>query len=1587
MLLSAQERQLCQLLRDLPRKFQHRYTETASSELLEILFRSFASCRDDYLRLLFPGGPPSSGQPWSLRAAQGAVEGAEYTEAARGQPCGHIFKSGEATYRCKTCAADDTCVLCARCFDCSDHEGHVVYISVSPGNSGCCDCGDDEAWVRPVHCSIHTLMLRHGSKVPGKGKQDSALPQDLLDGIRVTVARVLDYLCDVFSCSPEQLRLPKTEQSVRDDERLSRLSSKWYDGADVQEADEEFALVLWNDEKHTVNDVRDIVARACKQRSSFGLEKAYEVDEVGRSVLVYSTDLQSLLRMAQIIEQIKLTVTIRSARDTFRERMCGTIIEWVSDIAGCSVGNEHHVIRNIVCEEMLKPWRMGSGARHKQIGIEGLDDHQIEESDDERRLFIRVGVRRTPQVLPTRTEPANEGNVEDWDDDDQAGSLEEAEDDEMDIDEDNVVADNEENDLVMEGSDGPDDILEVSEATLAGYPSPPTLPPNRRLAHARPREQLFTPTDSDDGEPAFTRSMIAEPLMSVPRTPNIRKKFRPPRPPRYWLEKPEGYGRIAGVPPHEDLWQRVRLDFLILYDLRMWKKVRIDMRDVFISTVVNLPKFKRLLGLRFAGLYTTLAQLYLIADREPEHSIINLSLQMLTTPSITAEVVERGNFLTNLMAILYTFLTSRQVGYPSDVNPLASLAFESGAVTNRRLYHFFMDMKYLLASEYVHDVVHDNHRYLLQFLDLAKLYQGICPNVRAVGEHIEYENDGWVNISTIIREVNKLCRQFAEAFVWSSTQDPSSICRAIRQTAKIVTIHSLGSERRRFDQAEIKSETRFKVLKPFELGLDEGRVGDTGWSVVDFVIEREPISCHHALHYTLSWLIDRGKSMSREQLLGLLLFSAQELKQPPVPVKAVIPDCSSEEYLLTLFDFPLRVCAWLAQIRAGMWVRNGATLRHQMHSYRGVGLRDISYQRDVFLLQVALVLCPTSAFLASMVDRYGMTDWMRCKYDARAGYEDHQVIDVVEDFVHLLIILLSDRVALLPLEDEARPHILGMRRDIAHILCFKPLSYSELTTRLSDKVEDSDEFPEILDEMATFRPPEGLLDSGTFELKEQYIEEIDPYIAQYNRNQREEAENICKNYMAKKTGQPAADIVYEPKLRKIRSGIFKALPAFTRLAVFGQIVYSLLGYAISAPHCTPKVPATRVEAFLHFVLQLIVVAMSQAHDGPHEGYLEPTSFITLAAKERHGIPDHPTIVSLLQALARMENFKPCEPKIRLIIARLRQAQPSLFQQATIDRMDTARPVSVSAEKELKKKLGLESQARVMAQFKQQQNNFMENQAIDWGDDDFSDLDEAYATPPSEQEKHWKYPTGTCILCQEETDDQRLYGTFVMITESTILRQTNIQDPDWVGEVLNTPLSLDRSAEVIRPFGVAGQNRKIVEKVTADGRVVITERQGLSTGFPCSHHTKRGPVATGCGHIMHYSCFDVYTQATQRRHINQIARNHPERIDFKEFLCPLCKALGNAFLPIIWKGKKMAYPGVLKTEASFDDWLGSQIPIQVSRLDKSSEKATSDAAKPFARVQKMFIDYGSHEIISPLASKLTDLSRPNLVPVPPPQTTR
>jgi len=57
--------------------------------------------------------------------------------------CQHPFRKNDIVWVCRTCQADETCVLCHACYSKSNHEGHdVAFYHAQAG--GCCDCGDPD---------------------------------------------------------------------------------------------------------------------------------------------------------------------------------------------------------------------------------------------------------------------------------------------------------------------------------------------------------------------------------------------------------------------------------------------------------------------------------------------------------------------------------------------------------------------------------------------------------------------------------------------------------------------------------------------------------------------------------------------------------------------------------------------------------------------------------------------------------------------------------------------------------------------------------------------------------------------------------------------------------------------------------------------------------------------------------------------------------------------------------------------------------------------------------------------------------------------------------------------------------------------------------------------------------------------------------------------------------------------------------------------------------------------------------------------------------------------------------------------------
>nr|CAB3267469.1 E3 ubiquitin-protein ligase UBR2-like [Phallusia mammillata] len=177
------------------------------------------------------------------------------------QLCGHVFKTGEATYTCRECAVDRTCVLCRKCFQQSEHKKHK-YLLHSSGGGGCCDCGDVEAWNKFPSCNEHDVMSEHSA-----ADAQAKLPTLLRNKAEVVFQILLDYIVDMLvTVRSEHDELPQSLQQ--------------------EQPSDEFVTVVFNDESHTFDQVISTLVQAISCSPSVASDYATLIDREGRSAIM-----------------------------------------------------------------------------------------------------------------------------------------------------------------------------------------------------------------------------------------------------------------------------------------------------------------------------------------------------------------------------------------------------------------------------------------------------------------------------------------------------------------------------------------------------------------------------------------------------------------------------------------------------------------------------------------------------------------------------------------------------------------------------------------------------------------------------------------------------------------------------------------------------------------------------------------------------------------------------------------------------------------------------------------------------------------------------------------------------------------------------------------------------------------------------------------------------------------------------------------------------------------------------------------------------------------------------------------------------
>lgn len=556
---------------------------------------------------------------------------------------------------------------------------------------------------------------------------------------------------------------------------------------------------------------------------------------------------------------------------------------------------------------------------------------------------------------------------------------------------------------------------------------------------------------------------------------------------------------------------------------------------------------------------------------------------------------------------------------------------------------------------------------------------------------------------------------------------------------------------------------------------------------------------------------------------------------------------------------------------------------------------------------------------------------------------------MVEEILNLLIVIACERANI-----SGMSILDKIRREIIHNLCLGSSSYSELTKRIPERISEHPEFDRILSEVARFKSPDGVNDHGLYELKDEYFADVDTYFWHFSRNNREEAETILKARWKKANpSSKEEDFFILPKHAKIAPGPFQYLGNFLQSTVFVQMLaYAMWNVRTGDNH--------KSDTILDQTLYLVLLALTDDNnnivnqeDGSG-GFLQHVCDKYFKVELNHvpvpeGEPKQTqdmTLFDIMVSLQSEEEYSEVSSRFNWIFNQLESEGPAktreMVQNWKNKRADQMREDAIKhennggitelSELEKKKLAAKERQKRIMAQFVQAQSQFMENNEDLYDDDDdeaFADASDTFGDDneenanPENLHQFCTYPTGTCIVCQEDVNDRSLpYGLLGLIQTSNIMRETPMNDSSLFNEIYTMGSNLD----------VDWQDRQCLED----------DSDNIS-GFPAQMH-KTGLYASSCGHLMHIKCFEVYCTSIDSRHSAQLTRNHPENRSRKEFMCPLCKSLGNLLLPVFWKGKKENYPGVIAKadDADFENFYRMDVNQIVHKLKQKIITASRTA---------------------------------------------
>ncbi|KAI9175911.1 E3 ubiquitin-protein ligase ubr1 [Blastocladiella emersonii ATCC 22665] len=777
-----------------------------------------------------------------------------------------------------------------------------------------------------------------------------------------------------------------------------------------------------------------------------------------------------------------------------------------------------------------------------------------------------------------------------------------------------------------------------------------------------------------------------------------------------------------------------RLYRMFLVDHKLWKRLRAQVVELFVGTVIVDPVAKLQFAHHFAAAYPSLLASYSCMEREKDLSLFNLSVQIFTSGSVARSLVAAG-FFYQLLAMLAsllgsTTLASHEVGFVQKWK----LDMAAPIIAQRDYLVLLGHLRYLARCDAVQQLMRDDLRYLHAFMEALTLIHGQHPQRRQTGFHVEYEDESLGEMQNITIHLVNVLSPVAKPYIGNAA-------------ALDMVATTLIEGQPTYDLAVL----------PCGTAVPRGSI-----------LDARAVAMYNHLHLLLAAL-----KPSRD-------WAVSRARATQNPADAMY-----------LFDAPLSTLAMTAHVQAGLWVRNGHMVRSLVHYYAiDPRFRSDLYDADVRLVQLAAQAIDPRQVLPWILDRYGV--YPGAAHPAMA--EDlAKTMTVLEDLVLTLITLATDDPDLDVVERARRAIIHGLAlkpKTYSELTADIPAPVLEATEA------QFDDLLETLTTMVTIES--SLTDTtaagAKFTLRPEFRAAVQPFYKHFSRNDRlEVAKHLARHGLAN-VAPPVrpefAEFLFHPLLAPWIAQVLlvataRAHASSVDAALFLLAVLSHDDGVVGA--ALPPFAPVQPPAVARVGSDNVVGAWEQRSDSPMPGMYPPPPSQpqqqqpAAAPAPVQQQPIGSAWVRMLAAaptLVKIVYDLPPAPMRDWVVDAIRRRAPHLLPvppvpaaadaPATADAAGTdAAGSDAEAQLAARKRAAAERQRKMLEDMQRQQASFAANFADEMDDDeDFEDAEDL--EDPSN-------PVAlSCLVCQQTVNENEIAGYTARIETSSLVRVEDTQ---------------------------------------------------------------------------------------------------------------------------------------------------------------------------------------------------------------------